>query len=90
MKEIKVGVIGCGSIAEIAHFSAIKKFPETKLSSVCDIDEKTAKETYTKWEAQSYYTDYNKMLSNADLDAVVIATPNVFHHEQALAVAKAG
>lgn len=90
MKKIRVGVIGCGSIAEIAHFPAIKKFPEVKLVAVCDINEETAKNTCIKWEAKAYYTDYNKMLSKADLDAVVIATPNVFHHEQALAVAKAG
>jgi len=90
MKEIKVGIIGCGSIAEIAHFPAIKKYPETKLEAVCDQNEETAKNTYNKWGAKSYFTDYNKMLSTADLDAVVIATPNVFHHEQAIAVAKAG
>jgi len=90
VKKIRIGVIGCGSIAEIAHFPSIKKLPEAELVAVCDINEETAKNTCIKWETKAYYTDYNKMLSKADLDAVVIATPNVFHHEQALAVAKAG
>lgn len=90
MKEIKIGVIGCGSVTHIAHFPSIAKYPETTLVAVCDINEETAKHASVKWSAETYYTDYSKMLSNADLDAVVIATPNVFHLEQALAVAKAG
>ena len=33
MKKIKVGVIGCGSIAEIAHFPWINKYPVFALVS---------------------------------------------------------
>ena len=38
MREIKMGILGCGSIAEIAHFPSIAKCKEAKLVAVCDTD----------------------------------------------------
>jgi len=90
MKKIRVGVIGCGSISEIAHLPAINKYPETELTAVCDVNLNRAKEVAKKWQAKNYFNNYTDMLTKVKLDAVVIATPNVFHYEQALAVAKAG
>ena len=89
MADIKVGLIGCGSIAEIAHFPRIKENPETELVAVCDIDAKKAEEVARKWGAKSWYTDYKKMLSDEKLDAVVISSPPKFHWEQGLAAAEA-
>ncbi len=43
VSEIKIGVLGCGSIAEIAHFPSIAKTKRLILQAVCDINEKTAK-----------------------------------------------
>jgi predicted dehydrogenase len=90
MTKIKVGVIGCGSIAHIAHLPAISSCPETELVAVCDVDKKRAQEVACKWEAKSWYQDYKQMLSEEKLDAVVIATPPRFHLEQGLAAAEAG
>ena len=41
--EIRMGIIGCGSIANIAHFPAIQKRKEAKLVAVCDIDATTSR-----------------------------------------------
>jgi len=90
MRKIAVGVIGCGSIAEIAHFPSIKKLPETELVAVCDTDERRAREVAKEWEARTYFTEYDRMLSDTDLDAVVIATPNSLHYQHAIAAAGAG
>ncbi len=90
MQKVKFGIIGCGSIAEIAHFPSIKEIPEAELVAVCDANEETVKQVATKWKAKAYFTDYQKMLDEEELDAVIIATPNSFHREQALATAKAG
>jgi len=89
MGEIRVGVIGCGSIAEIAHFPRIKENPETELVAVCDIDAKKAEAAARKWKAKSWYTDYNRMFAEEKLDAVVISSPPKFHWEQGLAAAEA-
>ena len=90
MQKVKFGIIGCGSIAEIAHFPSIKKISEAELVAVCDANEKTVRQVATKWKAKASFTDYQEMLNKEELDAVIIATPNSFHREQALAAAKAG
>ncbi|MBA7602664.1 D-apiose dehydrogenase [subsurface metagenome] len=89
MQKVKFGVIGCGSIAEIAHFPSIKEIPEAELVAVCDTNEETAREAASKWKAKAYFTDYRKMLTRENLDAAIIATPNCFHRDQALAAAEA-
>ena len=90
MSQIKMGVLGCGSIADIAHFPSIAKTEGLILQAVCDTNEKTAKAAKEKWSAVKHYTDYKEMFADAALDAVVIATPNNVHRNQALAAAKAG
>ena len=90
MKKCKFAVVGCGSIAEIAHFPSIKKAPEAELEAVCDIDSKRVKKVAQKWGAKSAFTDYREMFKKVELDAVIIATPNNVHRNQAIAAAKAG
>jgi predicted dehydrogenase len=85
-----MGVIGSGSIAEIAHFPSITGCPQARLEAVCDIDAATAEAAARKWKAGKWYTDYRVMLEKSKLDAVVIATPTNVHRNQAVAAAKAG
>ena len=89
-KDIKMGVIGCGSIAHIAHFPAISRRKEAKLIAVCDVNSERAQSTATKWGAEQWFTDYHAMFAKTKLDAVVIATPNNVHRNQAIAAARAG
>jgi len=90
IKHVGIGVIGAGSVAEIAHFPSIQQIPEAKLIAVCDIVEEYAKRGVKKWGAKEAYKDYQEMLKRDDIELVIIATPNVYHHEQAIACAQAG
>ena len=85
------GIVGCGSIAEIAHFASIAKTPEARLLACCDINPDTAAQAAAKYGAEAWYTDYRAMYNErTDLDAVIIATPNNHHRNQAIAAAQAG
>ena len=90
MADIKMGVLGCGSIAEIAHFPSIKHCKQARVTAVCDIDAAVAEAAAKKWGAKQWFTDYRELFEKAKLDAVVIATPNNVHRNQAIAAAKAG
>jgi predicted dehydrogenase len=90
MAMVRMGVLGCGSIAEIAHFPSISRCKEAKLTAVCDIDKEAAQAAAKKWKAEKWFTDYRDMFAKAKFDAVVIATPNNVHRNQAIAAAKAG
>ena len=87
MAKVRLAVIGCGSIAEIAHFPSIKKCPDIELAAVCDYNEEIAKKAAENHGAPVYYTDYRKLLDEVKLDAVIIATPNNLHRNQVICAA---
>jgi len=89
-KKIGVGVIGAGSIAEIGHFPSIAQIPEAELIAACDPVEEYRNNATRKWRAKAVYKDYQEMLKRDDIDVVIISSPNVYHHEHAIACAQAG
>ena len=88
MNKVKIAVLGCGSIAEIAHFPSISKRDDAVLVAVCDTDQKRAEETAKKWGAEQWFVDYRDMFEKVKMDAVIIATPNNVHRSQVIAAAK--
>lgn len=90
MERIRLAVIGCGSIAEIAHFPSIEKRGDAELVAVCDVDAKRAEACARNHNAKSWYADYRELFAKEELDGVIIATPNNVHRNQVFAAAKAG
>lgn len=80
MENLKVGIIGCGGIANGKHMPAIKALGGVDMVAFCDlIPEKAekAKAEYGTEDAQ-VFTDYKELLK-LDLDAVYVCTPNRSH-----------
>ena len=90
MNRVGVGVIGAGSIAEIGHFPSIQQIAEAELIAACDPVEEYRNRAVKKWGAQAAYKDYPDLLKRDDITLVIIASPNIYHHEQAIACAEAG
>jgi predicted dehydrogenase len=93
MKKVKVGIIGCGGIANNKHFPSLKKNSDlNEIVAFCDIVEeraiKAAKEFGTP--DAKVYTDYNELLANTEVEVVHILTPNVAHCPIAVAAFEAG
>jgi predicted dehydrogenase len=89
-QKLGVGVIGLGSISEIAHLPSINAIDKAELVATCDIEEEYRKRSVEKWGAKTTYSDYQDLLCREDIDLVIIATPNHLHHEQAIASIEAG
>lgn len=89
-RTYRLAVIGCGSIAEIAHFPSIQRTPQAELAACCDTDAGRARAAAERWGAKAWYTDHREMFRTCKLDAVIIASPNNVHRNQAIAAAKAG
>ncbi len=89
-KKVGVAVIGAGSIAEIGHFPSIQQIEEAELVAVCDPVEEYRNRAINKWGAKAAYADYQDMLKRDDINLVIIASTNIFHHEHAIACAQAG
>lgn len=80
---IDVAVVGCGFMGR-NHAHAVSDHPLLRLSSVVDLDADTAESVASEYGAVEARTDYETAIEDAD--AVVIATPEVAHAEQAAAV----
>ncbi len=80
-KLIKVGIIGCGGIANGKHMPSLKKVSDCEMVAFCDIiperAEKAAKE-YGTADAK-VYTDYKELLKDQSIDVVHVCTPNRAH-----------
>jgi len=96
MKQLNVGLIGCGfmgrthsnAFGKVNHFFDLQYKPVLK--AVCARNPDTARAFAAKWDFESFETDWRKLLQRADIDVIDIASPNDTHAEIALAAAKAG
>lgn len=87
MDQIGVGVIGVGLMGSLFARLA-SQLPDSILVGVADIDESRASALGESLNAPAF-ADYNDLLALPGLDAVVVATPDAFHLQPALAVAQA-
>ncbi|MFA5340986.1 MAG: Gfo/Idh/MocA family oxidoreductase [Clostridia bacterium] len=83
--KIRVGIIGTGNISTY-HMAGYKKLSDKcEVVAVCDIDEEKVKNYAEKYDVKAYYTDYNKMLFEHELDAVSVCTWNSAHKDAVIA-----
>lgn len=87
---LRVGVLGCGPIAQAAHFESCRKAKNASLYAICDVaDDLRERMAATHAPTRSYAT-YEAMLDDPDLEAVIIATSDAFHVEAARRALEAG
>ena len=87
---LNVGVLGCGPIAQFAHFEACQKGRNTRLFAICDIADDLRDRMEAIWQPAKAYSDYDAMLQDDAVDAVIIATADAFHVPMALRAVNAG
>ncbi len=89
-RRLNIGVLGCGPIAQAAHFESCTKSRNTTLYAICDVAEDLLERMAVTHGAQTTYTSYDAMLADPDVDAIIIATSDVFHVPAALQAVRAG
>ena len=89
-ERLRCGVIGTSWWADLEHLPGLRARPDVELAALCGRDRERLAEMARKHGAPATFTDWREMIARGGLDAVVIATPNVLHREQALAAIQAG
>lgn len=90
MKRIKVGIAGLGRLG-MAHAKNIAfNIPNAELIAVCSILEEETQSIKANWGIPYAYTDYNEMIQNKELEAVVIVSPSPLHVTHISAALEAG
>jgi predicted dehydrogenase len=89
-RPVRVGVLGAGRWAEMAHLPGWVRDPRAKLVAVCDIDPQLAKDAAAKFDIPHAATDYHNVVNRDDIDVIDVCTPSHTHFEQAMAALEAG
>jgi predicted dehydrogenase len=87
---LRVGVLGCGPIAQAAHFESCTKARNAELYAICDVADDLRDRMAATHAPTRSFNDYDAMLADPDLEAVVIATSDPFHVPAALRALQAG
>ena len=92
MRKLKVGIIGCGGIANGKHLPAMKRNGNFEFVAFCDLIEERAQKAREEYgtEDSRVYTDYNDLLKEEDIEAVYVLTPNSVHAPASIAAMEAG
>ena len=88
---IRIGIIGCGQIAQLHLANYAKKSPaDVKIVAAADLNEACARASADKFAIEHVYTDFRKLLARDDLDAVDVCLHNNFHRPVTEAALHAG
>jgi len=100
--RINIGVIGTGRIARDHDMPGVWKYDDVRIVAVCDLDAKRLREAksyvedhYTKKFGSPYkgvktYENYEELLADKEIDAVVVCTPDHWHARIAIDAVRSG
>jgi predicted dehydrogenase len=88
--RLRIGVLGAGQIAQAAHFESCTKARNVDLAAICDIADDLRERMAATHGVTKTYADYDSMLADRDIDAVIIATADAFHVPASLRALEAG
>lgn len=89
-RELRVGILGCGSISQAAHFESCRRAHNAELYAICDQAEDLVSRMAAIHEPRVTYLDYDQMLADPQVEAVIVAIADQFHVEAACKALAAG
>src|SRR5436190_4906575 len=90
MKPLGVAIIGCGGITLQNHLPGLALCPDVKVVALCDVNPASLEAARQQTGISVTSTDYNEIVRRDDVNAIIIATPNVTHPPIALAAIAQG
>ncbi len=91
-ETLRIGIVGCGGIANGKHLPSLSKLKNVKLVGFCDIVEERAEKAKKEYgDAKSVACkDYRVLLDDKKIDVIHVCTPNSSHADIAIAAMEAG
>ena len=87
-ETVRLGLVGAGAIAQLAHLPVLAKIKGAQLVALCDNDGPKASAIAERLGVPDVFTDIEDLLELDEVDAVVIATPNHLHEPHVLRALK--
>lgn len=82
MEKLRIGIIGCGFIANAKHLPAFNRYNDLcEIVAFCDIILERAEKAKAKYGYDKSYvtTEYQKLIEDKTIDVIHVCTPNVTH-----------
>ena len=86
-EKLKIGVIGAGRWAGLAHIPGFTRSPLSEVVAICDLNRELAENRAEEFNIDSVYTDYLEMLRKEELDVVDVCTGGGHDNHEKLAFA---
>src|SRR5262245_21858420 len=87
---LRVAMLGCGPIAQIAHFDAIRKARNVQLDAICDLAGDLRERMSLLYGPRASYRETEALLADPSVEAVIIGVADQFHVPLALQAIRAG
>jgi predicted dehydrogenase len=87
---LRIGVLGAGPVSQAAHFDACRKARNAELYAICDVAADLVARMAAIHEPRVTYLDYDHMLADPQVEAVIIAVADQFHVQLASKALAAG
>ncbi|MDL2233913.1 Gfo/Idh/MocA family oxidoreductase [Ruminococcaceae bacterium OttesenSCG-928-L11] len=80
-QKIRVGIVGCGGIANQKHMPSLKELPDVEMAAFCDIIEDRAVKAAKEYGGENAIvcTDYKQLIADPTIDVIHVLTPNKDH-----------
>lgn len=88
--RVRWGLIGCGDIARKRVAPALRDSPLCELVAVSRAKAELAESCARELGARRWYSEWQQMLMDYEIDAIYVATPVHLHAEQVIAAAERG
>ena len=87
---VRVALVGLGGVCEGVHYSGFERIPGVEICAICDPDSGLLNRRCQEWSIDAAYETIDELLCDSAPDAVVVATPNVYHKPLILAALERG
>src|SRR4051794_33923523 len=91
VEPLRIGVLGCGPIAQFAHLEAGAKAHGVELHALCDAAPALLERAAARYAPTAAYASYDELLADERVEAVLVAIADQLHVaacERALAAGK--
>ena len=87
---LRIGILGCGPIAQIAHFDACRKARNAELYAICDLADDLRDKMAAIHEPRAAYRNADELLADPQVEAIIIGVADQYHVPLALKAIAAG
>ncbi len=90
MDAVGLGIVGCGSVGRGAHLPVLDSIENARIVAIADSDSHRRNKVTKKYDIDSSYDDYQQLVEDAAVQAVVVAVPTPLRVRVAKAAIEAG